>query len=478
MPGTTVSKITLTAQASIRDALVSFDRSALGVVLICDSAGHLEALATEGDVRRALLAGHGFVSPLMAIANRQPKMGTIAMKREELVALLSEKVHCLPVVDDHRRVLDIMFYDNRAQIPIASPLIGERELRYVTDAVLSGWISSQGKYIGKFEQDFASFCGTAHAVVVSNGTVALHLALTAAGVGPADEVIVPALTFAATAAAVRHCHATPVFADVESDSWNIDPDQIESLITPKTKAIIPVHLYGTPCRMDRIMEIAKRRGLIVIEDAAEAHGADYQGSRVGSIGRMGCFSFYGNKIITTGEGGAITTNDAGLAAKLRMLRDHGMSPTRRYWHDCVGFNYRMTNLQAAIGVAQLERWDEIIGAKEKIRQFYLTHLTRTGVTTQRNPTGGKSVCWLYTLLITPGIFGCSRTQLLERLKAAGVDGRPLFFPLPAMPPYFVEDWENKFFQASRISRDGLSLPSSVDLTDEQLRRVASAFNAG
>ncbi len=226
----------------------------------------------------------------------------------------------------------------------------------MTDAVLSGWISSQGEYINSFEKGFADFCGTKYAVAVSNGTVALHLALTALGIKPEDEVIVPALTFVATAAVVRHCHAKPVFVDVETSTWNMDTKKLAAAITDQDQGGIPVHLYGMPCRMDAIMEIAKQKNVWVVEDAAEAHGAEFLGKRVGSWGHAGCFSFFGNKIITTGEGGMIVTDDEELNGRLRILRDHGMNLQRRYWHDVVGYNYRMTNLQAAIGVAQLERW--------------------------------------------------------------------------------------------------------------------------
>jgi perosamine synthetase len=468
--------IILSPEASIRDAMLAFDKSAIGVVLICDTERRLLGLATEGDVRRSLLAGHGLISPILDVANRQPKVGHTSMSREELVGFLSETIHCLPVVDGENVVHDVLFYDKRTRIPIASPSIGERELRYVTDAVLSGWISSQGKYIGQFEKEFAHFCHTEHAVAVSNGTVALHLALTVAGVQPGDEVIVPAMTFAATANAVRHCHASPLFVDVEPDSWNMDPDQLERCITSRTKAIIPVHLYGNPCRMDRILEIARAHSLMVIEDAAEAHGAEYRSHPVGSLGQLGCFSFYGNKIITTGEGGAVVCNDDALAEKLRILRDHGMSPVKRYWHEFVGYNYRMTNMQAAVGVAQLERWEEIIGAKKRIRSFYSRHLRRTGTETQKEVPGACSVCWLYTLQVIPGTFGSDRSQLMERLKKADVDTRPLFYPLPAMPPYFIPDWQARFPNAHRISQNGLSLPSSVELTDRELARVVAAFN--
>src|SRR6266496_1099800 len=259
---------------------------------------------------------------------------------------------------------------SRTFVPVAEPDIGERELAYVTDAVRSGWISSSGVYVDRFESSFAALCGVRHAVAVANGTVALHLALRAAGIGAGDEVIVPSLTFAATAAAVVHAGAAPVFVESTAHYWCMDPVAVEAALGPRTRAIIPVHLYGHPADMDALHEIARSRHLVVIEDAAEAHGARCRGRVVGSIGDLGCFSFYGNKIMTTGEGGMVTTNDSALATHMRFLKNHAMEPQRRYWHSEVGFNYRMTNLQAAVGCAQVERFQELQRARAQVLGWY------------------------------------------------------------------------------------------------------------
>jgi perosamine synthetase len=470
-----LAKLRVSEKATLRDAMLSFNASGLGTVLIIDDHGQLAGIATEGDVRRALRDGHGLISPLLPHANREPLLGHIAMSREELVGLLSEVVHCLPVIDEAGIVRDILLYDNRSIIPVARPSIGERELRYVTDAVLSGWVSSRGKYIGMFEEQFASFCGTNHAVATSNGTVALHLALAALDIGPGDEVIVPALTFIATANAVSYCHARPVFVDIEPTSWNLDPDQVEAAITPRTRAIIPVHLYGQPCRIDRILEIAERHGLSVIEDAAEALGAEFDGRRVGSFGHMGCFSFYGNKNITTGEGGAVVTNDARLNEKLRILRDHGMSQTRRYWHDLVGFNYRMTNIEAALGVAQLERWDQISAARVRISDRYGECIRGEHLMAPKGWQEANPVCWIFTMMLNNETTQVDRDELLARLALHGVDGRPAFYPIPAMPPYFEPDWASRYPVSAQVSAQGFSLPTYVDMTDNDLDRVVAAM---
>ena len=324
-------------------------------------------------------------------------------------------------------------------LPVYEPLLAGKELEYVSDCITSGWISSLGKYIGQFENLFAQFIGTRHAVAVSNGTTALHLALATLGIGPGDEVILPSLTFVATANAVHYTGATPVFVDSELDTWNIDPAAIAGAITPRTKAIIPVHVYGHPANMQPILDLARQHDLWVIEDAAEAHGALYQGKRVGSLGHINAFSFYGNKIITTGEGGMLTTDDDALAEKVRFLRDHAMSPVKRYWHTEIGYNYRITNLQAAVGVAQMERIEEFIARKRWIAQTYNDGLRGVrGITLPPEASWAKSVYWMYSVLFTEE-FPISRDEVGVRLKQQNIDSRRFFYPIHVMPPYQA-DW--------------------------------------
>ena len=357
-------------------------------------------------------------------------------------------------------------------IPVSEPLLSGNELTYITDCVRSGWISSLGKYISEFEQRFADFCGTRHAVAVSNGTTALHLALVALGIGPGDEVILPSLTFIATANAVHYTGATPVFADSEADTWNIDPQDIARVITERTRAIIPVHLYGHPANMQPILEMAKQHNLHVVEDAAEAHGALYQGQRVGSLGEVNAFSFYGNKIITTGEGGILTTNDDALDGKLRFLRDHAMSTVKRYWHTEIGFNYRMTNLQAAIGVAQMERIEEFIARKRGIAQAYNQGLREVSFV-QTPPEAGwaTSVYWMYSILLGED-FHLDRDEVMKRLRDQGIDSRPFFYPIHIQPPYRADI---SLPVAENLSRRGINLPSAVTLTEEDIQRIVSAL---
>ena len=356
--------------------------------------------------------------------------------------------------------------------PVAEPEIGEEELRNVVEAVRSGWISSKGGFIEEFEKSFAKYIGVKYGVATSNGTTALHLALVALGIGPGDEVIVPDLTFAATINVVIYTGAKPVIVDINPEYWGIDPEKLKKAITPRTKAVIPVHLYGHPCDMDAIMEIALEHNLYVIEDAAEAHGAEYKGRKVGSFGHVSCFSFYGNKIIITEEGGMCLTSDAELAERMRVLRDHGMNPKRRYWHDVLDFNYRMTNLQAAIGVAQLDKIERFIERKREIARIYAEELSSVeGITLHPEMPWAKCVYWLYSILVDEGKAKVTRDRLAEKLEGYGIETRKFFYPLHEMPIYrrYAID---TYPVSSKISRQGLNLPSGVKLSNDYVRYIA------
>lgn len=364
--------------------------------------------------------------------------------------------------------------NRREFIPISNPALVGNELQYVVDCIETSWISSLGKYVSGFEEAFAEFCGTDHAVTCSNGTTALHLALIALGVGPGDEVIVPTLTYVATANAVVYCGARPLFVDSEPETWNMDPAQIEALITPRTRGILVVHLFGHPVDMDPIMDIARRHGLFVLEDAAEAHGAEYKSRRVGSIGHAATFSFFGNKIITTGEGGMVTTNDRALADEVRRLKNHGMDPTRKYWFPTVGYNYRLTNVASAIGLAQLEKIDWHLEQRQQIASWYREYLVDVpGLTWQAQKEWARHVWWLFTVVMDENI-RLGRFDALAGLKARGVEGRQLIYPITQLPPYHDPAREGCFPVADRIVDRGLHLPTWSGLTREQVRHVCDS----
>jgi perosamine synthetase len=357
-------------------------------------------------------------------------------------------------------------------IPVFAPWLPESSRRYVLDCVDSGWISSLGKYVPRFEEELARFCEARHAVATANGTTALHLALAVLGVGAGDEVLVPDLTFVATANAVHYTGATPVLVDVDPRTWGMDPEDAQRKLSPRTRAILPVHLYGRPVELAPLLALAREHGLDVVEDAAEAHGARYEGRRVGALGRIGAFSFYGNKIFTTGEGGALVTNDPGLAARAAFLRDHAMDPRRRYYHPEIGFNYRMTNIQAALGCSQLEHAAEILARRQAIAQGYAAGLAGIpGLAQPVDPPWAESVCWMYSVLIEPA-FGLDRDQVAAGLADRGIDSRPFFVPLHAMPPYASG---GAFPAATTLSRQGINLPSGTALGAEEISTVCRAL---
>src|SRR6516164_6355791 len=322
------------------------------------------------------------------------------------------------------------------RIPVAAPVLDGRETEYVLECLATSWISSVGRFVAEFEREFAKFCGVKHAIATNNGTTALHLALVSLELQAGDEVIVPSLTYIASANAVRYCGATPIFVDNDLHTFNMDPSEVAANITPRTRGIMPVHLYGHPVDLDPILELAERHRLFVIEDAAEAVGARYKGQRIGGHGNCATFSFYANKLITTGEGGMVTTNDDELAVRLRLFRGQGMDPERRYWFPVIGYNYRMTNIAAAIGLAQLERVDEHLRVRKVIADEYnrrLAHLSDR-IVLPKTMTWAEHAFWMYTILLRDTV-SKHRDQVMQDLDDLGIETRPAFYPMHVLPPY-------------------------------------------
>jgi len=359
-------------------------------------------------------------------------------------------------------------------IPVAIPDLSGNEERYVLEAVKSTWISSSGAFLNRFEKEFAAACQTKHCLAVSNGTVALHLALLTLDVQPGDEILVPALTYIATANAVRYMGAVPIFVDVDPDTWCIDPARLKAAITPRTRGIIAVHIYGHPADMDAINQVATAHDLWVVEDAAEAHMAEYKGRRVGSLADIATFSFFGNKVFTSGEGGAVTFNDEALLERAKMLRNQGNDPHQRYVHQIVGYNYRMTNLSAAILCAQIERADDILGRRQEIFETYGRHLKGvSGIGLQPIAPWAKQTPWLYCITVDPVRYGATRDQLADYLHENGVDSRPFFPGMHHQPPYLeLSAAQNaRLPQSDYLSATGLSLPAYTDLSDIQIGAI-------
>jgi perosamine synthetase len=357
----------------------------------------------------------------------------------------------------------------RRVIPIYQPSLLGREREYVNECLDANWISSKGEFIARFEEHFARYLNVGYATTVSNGTVALHLALHALGIGAGDEVIVPTLTYIASVNAIAYVGATPVFIDSCRESWNLDPEQIESKITERTKAVMVVHLYGVPCDMDPILEICRRRGLYIIEDVAEAFGSRYRGRSTGTFGDVAAFSFFGNKTITTGEGGMLVSSDEALIRRIAYLKSQAVSPSREYWHEEIGFNYRMTNICAALGLAQLERADEIIERKRTLATWYKAALVGLSLEFQEDGEAIFNTYWMVSVLADDPF---TQQAIRDTLRIQGVETRPLFYPVHTMPPFRIA---GEFPVAEFLSARGLNLPSYPELTAKDVSFICTAI---
>ncbi|HQY93594.1 DegT/DnrJ/EryC1/StrS family aminotransferase [Caldilinea sp.] len=364
----------------------------------------------------------------------------------------------------------------RSIIPVCEPTLGGNELKYVQQAIETNWISSAGRFIRDFEARFAEVCGVKYGIACANGTVAMHLTMATLGLEPGDEVIIPTFTMIATANAVTYCGAKPVLVDMEPAYWQMDINQVEAKITPRTKAIVPVHIYGHPTDMDPLMALAEKHGLLVIEDAAEAHGAEYKGRRTGGLGHAAGFSFYGNKIITTGEGGMVTTNDRDLAQLAWNLRDHAFSHERHFWHKFVGFNYRMTNLQAAIGLAQVEQLDGFVAARRRNAAEYNRRLQDIpGIRTPSEAPWAKNVYWMYGILVDEAAYGMNRDALRRVLADHGIETRTFFIPMHAQPVYWQQFKGERYPVAEDLCRRGFYLPSASSLRIDEIEYITDVI---
>ncbi len=357
------------------------------------------------------------------------------------------------------------------KFPVYQPSLTGNEKKYVNECLDSTWISSKGKFINQFEYEFARFVGVEHATTVSNGTVALHLALAALGIGPGDEVIVPTLTYIASVNAITYCGASAVFVDSLFGTWQMDAADVARKITPRTKAVMAVHLYGHPCDMDGLQEVCKAHNLFLVEDCAEATGSLYKGRHVGSFGDISTFSFFGNKTITTGEGGMVVTNDHTLHERAVHLKGQGLAKHRQYWHDVVGYNYRMTNICAAIGLAQLEQADKFISRKREIAHLYEKSMQGSPVEFHQQHADVKHSYWMCSILVPQA---AQRDPLREHLAAHGIETRPLFYPVHTMPMF--ADKFRRHTVAEDLAWRGLNLPSYPGLTNKEVEEISGVVN--
>lgn len=363
-----------------------------------------------------------------------------------------------------------------AFIPVNEPLIGNPEKRYVMECLETGWISSEGHFIREFEEKWAAYCGMNYGIAVSNGTVALQIAIACLDLQPGDEVILPTFTIISCAQAVTYNGGVVKLVDADPRTWCMDVSQVEAKITPRTKAIMPVHIYGHPVDMDPILELARKYGLLIVEDAAEAHGAEYKGQRCGGLGDLNCFSFYANKIVTTGEGGMVLANDLNKAEKLRSLRNLCFQPQRRFFHQELGNNFRLTNLQAAIGLAQIERIEASIQHKRWMGAAYNEGLRDIpGLQLPVEELWAKNVYWMYGVVLDE-LTGLDSATFARKLAERGIQTRPFFLGMHEQPVFhkmglFLGE---KYPVSERISRQGLYLPSGMTLTAEQVDYVSAS----
>ncbi len=359
-------------------------------------------------------------------------------------------------------------------IPVCEPLINEREIELVIDCLKTGWISSAGKYLDQFEKGWASYCNMPYGIAVSNGTTALQIAVRLLDLKPGDEVIMPTFTIISCAQAITYCGGIPVLVDSDPRNWQMDVSQIETKITPRTRAIMVVHIYGHPADMDPILDIAKRHNLMIIEDAAEVHGAEYKGKKCGGFGDISVFSFYANKLITTGEGGMVLTKREDLAEKARYLRNLCFQKKRRFFHSELGYNFRLTNIQAALGVAQLERIEKIVERKREIAHKYKKLLKSVNnIELPVEESWAKSVYWVYGIIIKEKT-GMDAEQFARKLAAKGVETRPFFLGMHEQPVFQKMGLfkNEKYPVAERLARQGLYIPSGLTIKDYEIEKVS------
>jgi perosamine synthetase len=457
--GEALAKFTCSSAENIWSGIEKALDNGYGVVAVLGPDGTVRGRATLARMRAALSEGRHLHATSMDSICEQPSESA-----EDSVRI---------VLDRDGRLQAVTLRPEADFLPVAEPNLSRAEFRNLIDAYLSTWISSTGDYIRQFERRFAEKVGTSHGVATSNGTTSLHLALVALGIGEGDEVIVPDLTFAASANTVIMTGARPVLVDVDPNTWCISVESIERAITPRTRAVMPVHVFGRTAPMTEIRDLCHAHGLYVIEDCAEAHGARYDNQPVGSFSDVASFSFFANKIITSGEGGICVTNDPDLARRMQILRDHGMAPERRYWHEEVGYNYRMTNLQASVGCAQLERMDEFLETRKAVHELYREAMADIpGVLFPSEMSNRcQPVTWFSCALVPAG----KRADLIKACKHERIDLRPFFNSLSAMPAY------RRYARVCPVSRSlsvsGVNLPTSHKVDARIADKMATIFRS-
>ena len=470
-----------TLPKTLKDLLKAISKNGLGIIFIVDEKKKLKGALTDGDIRRALFDGvkiNEIIDRNCKFLNTKPFFLPFNSSVQKIMSHLkqSEKkdLKCIPLLNENNEIVDISTRNKIRSFPVASPELGDEELANVIDSISTGYISSAGKYIEEFEKQFEKYIDRGYAVAVSSGTTALQLALNTLNLKRGDEIILPNFTFAGSINAIINAGAKPVLADINLNHWTISVEEIKKKITNKTKAIMPVHIYGQPAELDEICKIAKKNNLYVIEDCAEAIGATYKGKIIGSHGDCSCFSFYANKTLTTGEGGMALFKRKSDAEKAKILRDHGMSRKKKYWHEYAGFNFRMTNMQAAIGVAQIKKINTLLQNKKRIFNYYDNKFLKDRkISLLPKNSWSENSYWIYTIRVKD-FNEKKRDKFLKNLKNRGIDCRPGFYPLHLMKPY-KSYAKGKFANTINISKNSISLPSVPNLTKNDQDLITNVF---
>ena len=468
-----IIKYTIKLPCKFSTLLSKINKSGLGIIFVITQENKIFGSISDGDIRRYLLKRKiDIINYKSKLIKKNPVTANITDDKTKILKLLDPtlnkvRINCVPLINSKKEIVDVSTIYSLGRIPLLSPQISIKEKNNVMNCLNSGWISSAGDYVEKFEKNFSNYLGGGYSLSVSNGTTGIELALRALGVGQGDEVLLPNFTFAATINAVINSKATPKLIDIDKETWTIDIRQIKKHITNKTKAIIPVHIYGQSANSDEIRKIAKKNKLLIIEDCAEALGGTYKKRLIGREGDASTFSFYPNKLITTGEGGMVVFKDKKIFNKAKKLRNQGRSTSKMFWHDFAGFNFRMTNIQAAIGVAQLDRINSFMKSRKRVFTIYDNFFKKHDdiLLLPKNKWSQNSL-WLYTILIT-SLNEVKRDLLINKLAKLGIETRPGFYPINTMDPY-KKFGKGSYPNSNKISYISVSLPSSTTLKRQDI----------
>ena len=466
-----MKNLTINYNKTIKDALIKINKNAMGTLFVTQN-NRVTGVLTDGDIRRSLIKNVQINTSISKIMNRRfIKINQNEDKKKVLEKLekYNQKIKVFPVINKNNKLIDITTKERFNYVPIYEPTLKGNEMKYLVDCISTNWISSAGPYVKKFEDKFSSVHYKKKALSVSSGTTGLHIALAALGVKEGDEVIVPNFTFAAAINSILYVNAKPVIVDVDKDKWTIDINEIKKNITKKTKAIIAVHVYGNPCNLDELVMISKKKNIFLIEDCAEAIGSKYKNKYVGTFGDCGVFSFFANKTISTGEGGMVTFKNKKIYNYAKKLRDHGMSTKKKYFHDFVGYNYRMTNIQAAIGLAQLENFKKIVKRKIQIAKIYKEKLRKyRNILFQKDEKKSINTFWAVGILIKYKNF--SYPKIEKEMKESGVEIRNFFFPLNVQKIYKKYANKKKFI-TDDFCPIGISLPTFASIKNSEINYI-------